>query len=234
MEVGVQQSQHPQYYGVWRTVVGQKCPVREIHWAGGGAPAQGGRAVQPQGDVRVPNVRPRDQNIGPWRGERKAWPPSPQFRLVNGIRYVGILKSLRTQAAQFSIPDEFGHLTLGDSLISSMCHGLYAILSYTLARIHTWTVTKDILRDECRAKCCRQNSCSPNMFKPTILLQLGFYVGWSCVLTLMERARYIFIYSSHYHAHKSIHIFMTRYLVLKLTNATSLCGIDLSSRDDIR
>ena len=86
MEVGVQQSQHPQYYGVWRTVVGQKCPVREIHWAGGGAPGQGGRAVQPQGDVRVPNVRPRDQNNGPWRGERKAWPPSPQFRLVNGIR----------------------------------------------------------------------------------------------------------------------------------------------------
>ena len=82
----MQQSQHPQYYGVWRTVVGQKCPVREIHWAGGGAPAQGGRAVVPQGDVRVPNVRPRDQNIGPWRGERKAWPPSPQFRLVNGIR----------------------------------------------------------------------------------------------------------------------------------------------------
>ena len=150
------------------------------------------------------------------------------------MRYVGILKSWRTQKAQFSIPDEFGHLTLGDSLISSMCHGLYAILSYTLARIHTWTVTKDILRDECRAKCCRQNSCSPNMFKPTILLQLGFYVGWSCVLTLMERARYIFIYSSHYHAHKSIHIFMTRYLVLKLTNATSLCGIDLSSPDDIR
>ena len=145
------------------------------------------------------------------------------------MRYIGILKSWRTQATQFSIPDEFGHLTLGDSLISSMCHGLYAILSYTLARIHTWTVTKDILRDECRAKCYRQNSYSPNMFKPTILLQLGFYVGWSCVLTLMERARYIFIYSSHYHAHKSIHIFMTRYLVLKLTNATSVCGIDLQA-----
>ena len=80
---------------------------------------------------------------------------------------------------------------------------------------------------------------SPKQLQPKYVqtnncLQLGFYVGWSCVLTLMERARYIFIYSSHYHAHKSIHIFMTRYLVLKLTNATSLCGIDLSSRDDIR
>ena len=81
MEVGVQRSQNPQYYGVWRTVVGQKCPVREVHWATGGVHHQGVRGVQHQGDVRGVQGRTRELQ-GSWRGERRAWPPAPYQRLV--------------------------------------------------------------------------------------------------------------------------------------------------------
>ena len=74
MEVGVQRSQNPpQYYGVWRTVVGQKCPVREVHWATAGIHHQGVRGVQ---------RRARDQQQGSWRGERRGWPNASYHRLV--------------------------------------------------------------------------------------------------------------------------------------------------------
>ena len=82
MEVGVQRSQNPQYYGVWRTVVGQKCPVREVQWAGG-VHRQGVRgAGQQQGDsARV--VQGRSSREGSWRGERRGcWPPALYHRLA--------------------------------------------------------------------------------------------------------------------------------------------------------
>ena len=66
MEVGVQQSQHPQYYGVWRTVVGQKCPVREIHWAGGGAPGEETKSYKDEGKDKAND---KDKDIGNDKGK---------------------------------------------------------------------------------------------------------------------------------------------------------------------
>ena len=131
MEVGVQRSQNPQYYGVWRTVVGQKCPVREVQWAGGVHP-QGVRRGLQQGVVQG---RSREVQ-GSWRGERRGCPPAATYHrfFIPHCTLVTNFQALIFAAKLLRIPDPRSatcHLTLQDSLISSMFHGLYAIFSYT-------------------------------------------------------------------------------------------------------
>lgn len=109
MEVGVQRSQNPQYYGVWRTVVGQKCPVREVQWAGG-VHHQGVRGTgQQQGD-RVGVVQGRSREVqGSWRGERRAWPPALYHRLalllLTGSAHLGQISNFDFAPEILRIPD---------------------------------------------------------------------------------------------------------------------------------
>ena len=133
MEVGVQRSQNPQYYGVWRTVVGQKCPVREVQWAGGVHP-QGVRGLQ-QG---VLQGRSREVQAS-WRGERRGCPPAALYHRFfisphSKCTLVTNFQALISAAKTFADPrSQICHLSLDTRrlLISSMFHGLYAIFSYT-------------------------------------------------------------------------------------------------------
>ena len=133
MEVGVQRSQNPQYYGVWRTVVGQKCPVREVQWAGGVHP-QGVRGLQ-QGVVQG---RSREVQ-GSWRGERRGCPPAALYHRFfipphSKCTLVTNFQTLISAAKLLTDPgSKICHLSLDTPrlFISSMFHGLYAIFSYT-------------------------------------------------------------------------------------------------------
>ena len=140
MEVGVQRSQNPQYYGVWRTVVGQKCPVREVQWASGGVVHhQGVRGTVQQQGERVVQGRSSREVQGSWRGEKKAWQPALYHRFVTCLLSPHSKLTLETNFQFYVLCTAFAdpgskicrHLTPEDALISSMCRGVYATFGYT-------------------------------------------------------------------------------------------------------
>ena len=153
MEVGVQRSQNPQYYGVWRTVVGQKCPVREVQWAGGVHPQGVSRGLQ-QGVVQG---RSREVQ-GSWRGERRGCPPAALYHRFfipphSKCTLVTNFQTLISAAKLLRIPDPRSatcHLTLQDSL-SPQCFTAFTQSSVTQSfaseSIHICTaVTKSLHR----------------------------------------------------------------------------------------